>query len=364
MTTETVYHGARRVALRRMDGLTQTALGATLGVNQSFVSQIEHGDKPFPADLARQAATEFDVPIEFFTVTPSNIDTGIITFRKSSKAGIRYEQMVRQYFTEAARLFEAASLTSGYHPADLSAAVGEDVEETATNIRSMLGLGPTDPVPNATRALERLGVGVVHDLMSTDCDEVVDHHGLSCPGAQSSRPLVATVGAQPGAVARMTVLHELGHLLYDAGLVAPIRSRRGPEESRAFAFAGAMLIPADIVKRRITETLTLHGYLRVKADYGISVAALIKRAADLHVISAARSRSLFIQLNSQGWRRDEPVPVPAEGARLLGQAAAHGLSPDPKVVSRTVGVRLQQVVHWAGLTPSPPPPSNVIPLRR
>ena len=44
------------------------------------------------------------------------------------------------------------------------------------------------------------------------------------------------------------------------------------------------------------------------------------RARDLGVISADRARSLQIQLSSQGWRTNEPVPVADEKPVLLRQA--------------------------------------------
>ena len=52
----------------------------------------------------------------------------------------------------------------------------------------------------------------------------------------------------------------------------------------------------------MSESLNLHGYLPIKATYGISVGAIIMRARDLGILSADRARSLQIQLSSQGWR--------------------------------------------------------------
>lgn len=362
-TNEQTLYGGRLGALRRMDGLTQADLSESLGVGQSFISQVERGDKSLPDDVAAQAALTFDVPIEYFTVPPQPIESGVLTFRKTSRASARYENMVRQSFLEAARLFDQASRASSYRIADFHDAAEDNVEEAAANLRAALGFSSTDPIPNATRALERLGVGVIHNLMGTGNDAAADHHGMSCPTANIDRPLVATVSDQPGAVSRMTLMHELGHLLYDRHLGAPIRTLRSDEERRAYRFAGAMLIPASVMKRRVTETLTLHAYLAIKADYGISVSALIKRAADLDLISPRRSRSLFIQLNSQGWRQKEPVTVPNEAARLLGQATIYGISPDPRTVSRLAAVRESQVTRWTGLT-APEQPTNVIPFKR
>ena len=160
-------------------------------------------------------------------------------------------------------------------------------------------------------------------------------------------------------------MHELGHVLFDRDLRAPIRSTRDPRESRAYRFAGAMLIPAAVVEQRVTESLTLHGYLRIKADYGLSVAAIVKRAADLDIITPQRARSLYIQMSSQGWRSDEPVAVAPERHLLLGQAAEHGISADGRIVARAAGTPFERTYQWTGLKAvEGTAMDNVIPIRR
>jgi Zn-dependent peptidase ImmA (M78 family) len=121
------------------------------------------------------------------------------------------------------------------------------------------------------------------------------------------------------------------------------------EEKRAFRFAGALLLPADAARERISETLTLHGYLRVKADYGLSVSALIHRAEDLGLITGPRARSLYIQWSSQGWRNNEPVSVADERPLLLGQALerSRGRSYAAKA-SHELGVPAELISLWAG----------------
>lgn len=362
LAPEPSLRGSRLTTLRHLDGLTQTDLAGDLGVTQSFLSQVEKGAKALPRDLAVSAADRFDLPVEFFSVPPDVSEAGVATFRKSSKASVRDENLVVSSFGEAARLFRIASEESAYRTADLQDAVVEDVEETAANLRSMLGLAPTDPVANATRAVERLGVGVIHDLVPIDRHSGM-HDGISRPNTLTNRPLIATVGDQPPVVSRMTLMHELGHVVYDRNRTVPIRGTRSPEEQRAFRFGGAMLIPATVVRARITESLTLHGYLRVKADYGISVAALIVRACDLGAISAQRKRSLFIQLSSQGWRRAEPVPVAPEKPLLVRQATERGIATDARAVAQATGIRYQQIEQWTGM-PIGQDVADVVPLRR
>lgn len=110
-----------------------------------------------------------------------------------------------------------------------------------------------------------------------------------------------------------------------------------------------MMLPAHIVRKRVPESLTLQGYLPIKADYGISVAAIIAWAADLRVISDERKRTLMMQMSSNGWRRDEPVPVAEEQPLLLHQATMRSIGNDARHVARAGGISYANAARWTGL---------------
>ena len=210
-----------------------------------------------PAPLMIDACREFGLPAAFFTVHLTAADREAATFRKNSKATSRDEARVVALYDEAARLFRGVSEASGYHHADLPDPrdYQDDAELVAEAVRADAGLGPEDPVPNATRALERLGIGVVDNLDHLD-EEARGHTAVSRPSHHIHRPLVARVTDLPGAVKRLTLLHEAGHLIFDRDLAAPVSSSRSLEEKRAYKFAGAFLIPERVVRARVSETLT------------------------------------------------------------------------------------------------------------
>ncbi len=346
------YRGARLLALRQIEGLAQGALAKKLGVTQAFVSHVENGLKSLPHVVAEAAADLYALPLEFFSAPPSLTDEGFATFRKSSKATVRDENRVVATFGDAARLFDFVSRSSGYHSINLHEVRGSDAESTAKNVRSMLEIPAGAPLLNATRAVERLGVGVIHDLVDLP-DEARDHAGVTRPNPFVDRPLVATIGRLPPEVARMTVLHELAHIIFDGDRTLAIQGTRSLEEKRAFRFAGAMMLPAETVRERVTETLTLQGFLPIKAKYGISVAAIIVRSADLGVISPERKRTLMIQMSSNGWRRHEPVPVAEEKPILISQATTRAIGSDARTVARAVGISYANAERWTGLPMEP-----------
>lgn len=341
--------GQRLLTLQHIVGLTQTELADRLGVTQGLLSRVIRRSRPLSEALALSAATEFGVPLTFFSVQTDPADNGPVTFRKNSKVRAKDEARVIAYYTEAARLFRSVSEASGYTEAVFpSEEELDDPEAVAMSIRRSLGLSDDEPVVNATRTLERLGVGVVDQLDDSGFD--TGHTGISRPSTATRRPLVALTADVPGAVKRLTLLHEYFHILADRSLDAPITSTRSPEERKAFHFAGAFLLPERVARKRISESLNLHGYLPIKADYGLSVAAILKRGHSLGLITSDRYRSLSIQLSSAGWRTSEPVEVADERPALLKQAInrVYGQSSVARA-SRSLGMSPDWIVRWADL---------------
>jgi Zn-dependent peptidase ImmA (M78 family)/transcriptional regulator with XRE-family HTH domain len=348
--------GHRITALRHIHGITQGELARRLGVAQSFVSQVERGSRSVPDAVLGRAIDQFALPRAFFTIMPNEADMGPVTFRKNSRASALDERRIVELFNEASRLYRHLGEASRYrtatlpNPSDFDA----DPERVAEAMRAAAGLGPDEPVGNAVRAVERLGVGVVDNLEDLD-DTRQGHTAVSRPNHMADRPLIALVVQVPGAVKRLTVLHELGHLIFDRDLTEPV-SIRSREEKRAYRFASAYLLPARVVRERVSESVNLHGYLPLKADYGISVGAIIVRARDLGAISAERARSLQIQLAAQRWRYDEPVNVPDERPLLLGQALARAYGAHyASRAAEHVGVRVDWVRRWTHAEPASEP---------
>lgn len=341
------FGGHRLTSLRRIFGLSQTTLAKRLAATQSFLSQVERGARPAPESLVARASSEFSLPVSFFAVQSTALEAGPVTFRKTSRASALDEARVSELYNEAARLFRIVSAGSGYVKADLPdpSEYGDDPEQVAIAMRRAAGLADEDPVLNAVRTLERFGIGVVDRLDETGHEG--GHTGISRPSHLNDRPLIALADELPGAVKRLTLLHEAYHLIADRDLAGPITSTRSPEEQRAFRFAGAFLLPERVARRRVSESLNLHGYLPIKADYGISAGAIMRRARDLNIISAERYRSLSIQLSSSGWRTKEPVEVADERPLLLGQALRKTFGNQAVArASHVVGLAPEWILRW------------------
>jgi Zn-dependent peptidase ImmA (M78 family) len=70
------------------------------------------------------------------------------------------------------------------------------------------------------------------------------------------------------------------------------------------------------VYEHIQPPVTLQDLALVKARFGISIRALVRRCLDLGLISPDRRTSLEKQISARGWTRDKPVHVDTEQPRL------------------------------------------------
>jgi Zn-dependent peptidase ImmA (M78 family) len=95
----------------------------------------------------------------------------------------------------------------------------------------------------------------------------------------------------PVAPQRFTLAHEFAHVV--------LHSRRRVSEPdqrqrEADYFAGALLLPRRCAQEAIAESLTLGGYMPIKAKFGISLHAIVTRARRLGLITRDRQRSRIV----------------------------------------------------------------------
>lgn len=354
------YLTSRVIDLRNLLQLSQTELAATIDIDASYISKLEKGTRPLTREVVERFALRHHLPFSFFTAEDPITNVAAPTFRKKATTTLREERYVHTLQKLAMRLFHRVSLDTNYtpwsHPVPISTS---DPEVAAELTREHFGLTPLEPVRNVTRLLERSGVGVINSLdPSGNAQLAARYHGVSRPNSNDDRPLVALFDTGRGEVNRLTAAHELGHLILDR---TPDTLLPREREARAFRFAGAFLLPPAVVSNWITPELALSGYVAIKAQYGISISAAIRRGFDLGLIDHDRYRSLMIQHSSRGWRYDEPGHVEKEEAILLRQAVERSSTNPTRPVSNAAGltgVPLAHISHWTGLTDKPTPPQQ------
>lgn len=339
--------GRRLVTLRRLLGLSQTELAESTGISQPQISLMERGERSITGAAISQICLVTQAPASFFNVETHPVQ-GILSFRKLAAASAVSRDSSIARFEEVERISADLAERVGYRLASLPQSEddidGDDIEHIAELTRDALGLEMSDPILNLTRSLERRGI-VVAPIASKNEGILDGHDGASRAVENITRPVIAYISGTPGDRERFTKAHELGHIV--------LHGRRPDvgekiKEREAHRFAGALLLPAKAMEGVISESLSLNGYVALKAIWGVSIQAIIARAHALGLISDAKRKSLMVQVSYKGWRKAEPVEVKPENPVLLRQMLVKTYGPMPYVrASADLGSPARFLREWA-----------------
>jgi len=292
---------------REIRGWTQAELRDQMhgALSTAALSQLENGrTRPSgPTLLSISQALEF--PLKFFLLREGDTEApGFFRSLQSTPARARRQALGRAHLLHdlAAAIDRRIRLpqVSILRQLATSHATGE-IEELAARVRSEWGL-PSGPIINVVRELERHGAVVARFTVDRD-----DVDGFSA--WYPSRPVVV-LGEDKGIAARsrFDAAHELGHLV----LHGPNRAGARDAEQEAHQFAAAFLMPADHIIDALPTTLDWRRLVDLKAEWGASIAALLRRARDLETMSPHTYVNAMKAMSARGWRKIEP------GDELLG----------------------------------------------
>lgn len=305
-----------------MRGWSLRNLSDRLGgrVSHTTVSHLENGLKLPGSEVLLALADCLGQAPDFF-FRPVVVRLEGIDFRKKSTLGKKEIDKVREeasaHFERYLELEELCDERSAFrnplrHP---RVAAEQDAERAAMELRSNWRLGH-DPIPNVLELLEQHGVKV-HLLDGPDT-----FFGFS--GMAGSIPVVVLNRRQPGDRMRLTALHELGHLVLEI-------NEDLNEETICHRFAGTLLFPTDACRAELhgrRSTVSIPELLSLKKRWGMSMAAIGKRAQQAGILSDADYTTFARSLSAKGWRTMEPGDVAPESVsrfeRLLFRALSEG----------------------------------------
>jgi Zn-dependent peptidase ImmA (M78 family) len=260
-------------------------------------------------------------------------------YRKYKRLGKRkQEQIERRVERELERRIRLQDLLGQIREAPIPSrewevASPEDAEEAADALRKRWQLGLA-PIANVTEVLEGHHVHVIKISGFDDFD------GLSARAWDEGELLAAAViygGGRAGERQRLTLAHELAHLVLDTESLPAEDPDEFDAEDAVFRMGGAFLAPRDPLLRDVgqkRQSIQLQELLLLKEEYGMSIQALLYRLKDLEVISEYHHKQWSIEINRQGWRTSEPEELPPERPKWLRRstyrAYSEGLLPEEK----------------------------------
>lgn len=301
---------------REQVGLPQADLGRSLGVTRQTIAAWEKGDRePSVVQLTQLAqalgiAVELLIPSAHTIPAPENMG---LMFRADEPSALTPQ--LKAALSRKADDYTFVEHLAGEVPnlPEMRPLEGYDahvVEGVAREIRDWLGMGEGCPLGDAVALLEAKGLKVIlHPLPA----EISGFSGYT----ETSGASIFINASHPTERKFFTGLHELAHLIFhrqEYRRPNEKATRYDPREKVANHFAGAVLLPEEVIRRE------LYGYrdrwlpepllADMKRRYGVSMRTVLYRAAQAGLISQKQQGQQIGQLNKKYGADGEAIELP------------------------------------------------------
>lgn len=303
---------------REFRGLPKNELARKLDITPSAITQFESGKARPNAQTIGRLSIALNFPPSFFAKCGDveSISTDQCHFRSLRSCSMIERRKMVSASTLIGRIVEF--IDSEVHLPDEKVTPSvvsqvrsvEEIEQAAIKVRKEWGLG-LGPISNLIHLLESKGV-LVFRLLS-DCKKV-DAFSLW----HRERPFIfLNTEKGSGSRSRYDAAHELGHLIMHPDFMPGDRL----QEEQANRFASAFLLPRESFLPECPKRLVWPHFFELKIRWKVSLAALVRRAKDLNVISEDTYRRANVQLNKK-WGHNEPYEPAIERPTILPRTMA------------------------------------------
>lgn len=302
---------------REFRGYKKNELAIKLNITPSAITQFEKGEaKPTSQTLA-ELCSVLRFPASFFT---KQLELPLITHENCHfRSLMSCSQIERRRMVAAGNLIgkivkfvdERIELPSEQVSSSISygAETANEIEEAAEKVRRDWGLG-LGPIDNVIHLLEAKGILVFRLLEES---KKLDAFSLW----QGKRPFIF-LNSEKGSASRSRFdpSHELGHLILHSEYLPGNKV----QEFQANQFASAFLMPRETFLKECPHRLVWNHFLELKQRWKVSLAALVRRAKDLKIISEDTYKRANVQIQKNGWKYNEPSEPEIEIPTILPQA--------------------------------------------
>jgi len=279
---------------RDAKGYTQKDLAQLMGCKQSRVSKIESGELVPQASDLENFSRILDQDTEFFFQQAAAMPASVSFYRKTQTFPLKLLRQCNAQVNVRRLQIEKHVGTARLGGRDLPylPPSGDDgAKVVARQLRQVWGLKP-GPILNLTEIMEDAGCVIVdYAFPSLKLD------GL-CIRAPDKPPIVFLNQELPKSRRRLSLAHELGHLVMHVNPHEAV-------EDEAWNFASEFMMPSTEIEGELSG-LNLDRLGQLKKKWGLSMQAILYRARKLNKISESYSRFLWMQIGKCGYRLDEP----------------------------------------------------------
>jgi Zn-dependent peptidase ImmA (M78 family)/DNA-binding XRE family transcriptional regulator len=314
---------------RVLKGYSLDDLALRIGdITKQALSKYENGQSTPNSTRLLQLAKALELSPEYF-FRSDIVELAPLEFRKLAKMPKKRQAQVTERIREhleryiaLENCFDLADVTIQADPAQIIPVSSfDEAEAAASQLRHDWQIGE-DAIVNLTELLEERGIKIAL-LNGPD-----DFDGACAATQDGKHVLIALNAERPGERMRFTAAHELGHWV----MKFPDDMHEKDIEHCCHRFAGAFLYPEACVtadfgghKRSRVHPREL---LIAKQQYGLSMAAVLRRLKDLDLLSDSGYQYSSIQFSKNGWRKEEPEPLPPETPRRFESLVFWGLAED------------------------------------
>lgn len=306
------FNGKRLKTARTLKGVSISELAEELDVQRQTISCYENGKISSPDFPKIQKMSQIlNFPIDFFLdsdtdlvkIAPSTYFRSLLTTNKK----YRYEQEVKINFVSIIYAYLSEYIT--FPQVNLPEICDTDnIENIAMKLRECWNLG-YGPIDNLIFYAEKNGI--ILTSFSTNTNDI-DAFSQKININDEERYIVA-LSKNKNTAARLhfDVAHELGHIMLhdwedDIENLSPSEFRT--REQEANDFASAFLLPKDtFIKEVGVYADKLSYYIELKKKWKVSIAAMIRRAKNLDLITYDKYQDLMRQMQKKGIRKCEPL---------------------------------------------------------
>ena len=304
------FNGEQLKKARIYRGYTVGELAELSGYQRQTISMYENKKStPIDASVVFNLSRVLNFPPQFFTDQTINIDSGSTYFRALLTTNKRYRSQQEQKMEFVAALYsfiqeyvDFPELNLPEFPPNVSP------EEAASILRKYWGLGDR-PISNLIYTAEENGIIVTSFKTETDdvdaFSKILDINGEQryFIGYSSNKTSAARI--------HFDVAHELGHIcLHDWSEDVETLSKEEfkEREEQAHRFAAAFLLPESTFRNEIIRSpYSLPYYKQLKQKWKVSMAAMIRRAYTLNIITADDYQMLVRTMQRRSIWKNEPL---------------------------------------------------------